>query len=212
MDPITIDVPSKYSGTSSSTGVSSPAVDWLSGTWTVTHSTLSMWRSARNVRITYAKLPAKSSGGPTRLDDLVEYEPLGKKSGVVKTVEGIDTGDGEGGWDWRGKGLLFFVGSHWEVLAWGEATVGVGGGGRGHDTTGAGDGEVTERWAVTWFAPTVFTKEGIDVYCDRKEGISDRTYGAILDALKKVGIKELIDMVEKDLRPVEIRLPWAAGK
>lgn len=237
MDPITIDVPSKYSGDSSSTGDSSPSLDWLTGTWTVTHSTLSMWRSARNVRITYTVMPAKTPGGPARLDDLVEYEPASSKSsssssssssasssngsksasngksssgkssskktssGPLKTVEGIDTSDSKGGWDWRGKSWLFFVGSHWEVLAWGEATT----------TNDQGD-DVTERWAVTWFAPTVFTKEGIDVYCDRREGLSDSTYAAILDALKKVGVKELVDMVDKDMRAVEIRLPWATGK
>lgn len=127
---------------------------------------------------------------------MVEYEPS-KKAGVLKSVEGVDTKAADGGWDWRGKGWLFFVGSHWEVLAWGEAQ--------------RGDGE-TERWAVTWFAPTVFTKEGIDVYCDRREGLSEGTYGMILDALKKVEAAELRDMVEKDMLPVEIKLPWTERK
>lgn len=90
--------------------------------------------------------------------------------------------------------MLFFVTSHWEVLGWGEATTKEG---------------VKERWAVTWFAPTLFTKEGVDVYCDRKEGISEETYGEIQRALVGLdGAKKVAELVEKDMQPVEIRLPW----
>ena len=194
--PITINLPSKYAPDKSNKtgpegGASTPTLEWLMRAWTVTHSTLAMWRSARNVRITYTPLPAKEDGR-ARIDDLVEYEPT-KKSGVLKSVEGIDTAAADGGWDWRGKGWLFFVGSHWELLAWGEAPL--------------DDGQ-TERWAVTWFAPTVFTKEGIDVYCDKREGLSEKTYAAVMEALKKVEAKELVGMVEKDMQAVEIKLPW----
>ena len=192
MAAITINLPSKYAPNhAQKTGpegpTSTPSLEWLTRTWCVTHSTLSMWRSARNVRITYKPLASKPDGTP-RIDDLVEYEPI-KKQGVRKTVEGVDTRAADGGWDWKGKGWLFFVGSHWEILAWGEEADG-------------------ERWAVTWFAPTVFTKEGIDVYCDRKEGISEATYTRILEALKAVEAKELVQMVESDMRAVEIQLPW----
>lgn len=158
-----------------------------------------MWRSARNVRISYTTLPA-TPDGRARIDDLVEYEPS-KKTTTLKDVRGVDTqvaSGGGGGWDWRGKGWLFFVGSHWEVLAWGEARR-------------AADGEL-ERWAVTWFAPTVFTAEGLDVYCDRREGLSEETYGRVEEALRQVGVKELVAMVEKDMRPVEIKLPWVEKK
>ena len=130
--PTSLKLPSKYASGKLSTSDSTPSepsVEWLTGTWTVTHSTLSMWRSARNVRISYKPLPPKADGRP-RIDDLVEYEPT-DKTAVRKTVQGVDTqaaaggGTGEtgaGGWDWRGKGWLFFVGSHWEVLGWGEET------------------------------------------------------------------------------------------
>ncbi|XWX01631.1 hypothetical protein V2A60_009659 [Cordyceps javanica] len=206
--PITLALPSKYAGakaaaTTSSSSSSSPSspppppppsIDWLTGTWTVTHSTLSMWRSARNVRITYAPLAARADGR-ARIDDLVEYEPSGKQ-GVLKTVTGVDTHSNDSsssGWDWRGKGWLFFVSSHWEVLGWGEAT--------GADGT-------SERWAVTWFAPTLFTKEGIDVYSSRREGISEALYGEISKALRGLEARPLVDMTTKDMRPVEIKLPW----
>lgn len=142
------------------------------------------------MRITYKLLPAKPDLRP-RLDDLVEYEP--SKKPHRKSVHGIDTQADAGGWDWRGKGLLRPIGSHWEVIGWGEARTEEG---------------VRERWAVTWFAPTMFTKEGIDVYCDRREGISEETYAGIEAALKGLDAKALVDMVEGDMRPVEIVLPW----
>lgn len=198
--PITINLPSKYASdkatkTDPSGASPSPPLEWLTRAWSVTHSTLSMWRSARNVRITYAALEPKPDGTP-RIDDLVEYEPS-KKSGVLKNVQGVDTRSGGAGWDWRGKGWLFFVNTHWELLAWGEAT--------------RPDGEV-EKWVVTWFAPTIFTKEGVDVYCDRREGVSEGTYAKIEAALKGVEAEGIRNMVEKDMRAVEIKLPWTESK
>ncbi|KKY36526.1 hypothetical protein UCDDA912_g03436 [Diaporthe ampelina] len=162
-----------------------------------------MWRTARNVRITYSPLaPHAGDASRPRVDDLVQYEKTSGKGGV-KTVSGVDTaaaagaGAGAGAtgsWDWRGKGLLCFVTSHWEVLGWGE-----------RDVEGGGD---KERWAVTWFAPTLFTKEGVDLYSDRKAGMSPALAGEILAALKGLGAGPLVQMVEADMREVEVRLPW----
>ncbi|KHO01826.1 uncharacterized protein MAM_00827 [Metarhizium album ARSEF 1941] len=190
--PIVLELPSKYTSKHPRASSQSPApdVEWLAATWTVTHSTLHMWRSSRNVRITYTPLPSRHDGR-RRIDDLVEYEPT-KSSGVLKTVAGVDTQSAGRGWDWRGKGWLFFVSSHWEVLGWGEVT--------------SAEGK-KERWAVTWFAPTVFTKEGLDVYCDSEEGLSEETYLRIQGALKKMDAKEIVDMVDKNMRAVEIKLP-----
>ncbi len=67
-------------------------------------------------------------------------------------IHGIDTPDGLGAWRWRGKGLLKIASSRWEILGWGERN--------------------GEKWVVTWFAPSLFTPMGIDLYCDRKEGMS----------------------------------------
>lgn len=200
---ITLCVPSKYAAASSSPTATSdnrgPSAEFLHRTWSVTHSTLPMWRTARNVRITYKPLPASSPSSPTRIDDLVEYENRSGKGGV-KSVAGVDTASSNNNnntsWDWRGKGLLFFVTSHWEVLGWGERPL----------ASGAGAG--VERWAVTWFAPTLFTAEGLDVYCDRAEGLSAETAALVLAALKEMGVERLAAMVEKDMQPVDISLPW----
>lgn len=149
------------------------------------------------MRITYAPLSPNSFSGAQRIDDLVEYESLNGKGGV-KSVAGVDTAsqpDNTGAWDWRGKGWLFFVSSHWEVLGWGERPL-----------AGA-DGGV-ERWVVTWFAPTLFTKEGVDVYSDRREGVAKETLDEIMRALKELDAKPVAQMCEQDMRPVAIQLPW----
>ncbi|ODA82065.1 hypothetical protein RJ55_00570 [Drechmeria coniospora] len=194
-DPIALQLPSKYaSGGPTAASTSAPSLEWLARTWTVTHSTLSMWRSARNVRISYKPLPPRSDGRQ-RIDDRVEYEPS-SETGVCKTVEGVDmqaeAGRGQA-WDWRGKSWLFFVTSHWELLGWGEETT--------------ADGQ-TERWAVTWFAPTIFTKEGLDIYCDRREGLSEATYARVYRALENMDAAHVAAMVATHMRPVEIKLPW----
>ncbi|KAH8842646.1 hypothetical protein MCOR27_000136 [Pyricularia oryzae] len=195
--PITLRIPSKYaSETPSAAATAEPTLDFLHRTWSVTHSTLAMWRDARNVRITYRPLPP-TSDGKTCVDDMVEYEARGGQGGV-KSVAGVDTAVSTSSltaWDWRGKGWLFFVTSHWEVLGWGERPV------------AGGEGQM-ERWAVTWFAPTLFTKEGIDIYCDRKEGLSKETEDLVMTALRGIGAEKLVAMVDRDMRPVEIQLPW----
>lgn len=218
--PIYLEPPSKYTNSdqNANRAADRPSLEWLCRTWTVTHSTLSMWRSARNVRITYTPLPASSmsstsstsstpstdaSAATTQIDDLVEYEPTSSTT-KLKTVHGVDKQSGPTAWDWRGKGWLFFVTSHWEILGSGEL--------RAPET-----GEVLERWVVTWFAPTVFTKEGIDFYSDRREGMSEGLYGTLIEKLRGVHDVEGLAfeeppewrrMVHEDMRAVEVKLPW----
>lgn len=183
---ITLARPSKYLSGQAPSGFTTPPLEWFCRTWAVTHSTLSMWRSASNVRITYKELP----GG--RLDDLVEYE----KSGSLKNVEGIDSPLGPGSWKWRGEGifgLMKLITSHWEVLGCGERP--------------GADGE-PERWIVIWFQKTLFTEEGIDILTDRKEGLSEQTLGTIMASLKALDAPDMVAIVEKGMRPVDINLPW----
>lgn len=166
-----------------------------------------MWRTARNVRITYKPLAPSYPNGPARIDDLVEYEacsapkpddPKFPSRGIIKSVAGIDTAaskDESSSFNWRGKGLLWLIGSHWEVLGWGERDL--------------PDGKGKERWVVTWFEATLFTKEGVDIYSDRREGGSRELVEEILGGLKGLkGADELVRICE-DMKQVEISLPWA---
>ncbi len=54
-----------------------PSLEWLEGAWSVTHSTLGMWRKAKNVRISYKIIP-KGNGEEALLDDLVASVPTEK--------------------------------------------------------------------------------------------------------------------------------------
>lgn len=66
--------------------------------------------------------------------------------------------------------------SHWEVL-------------------GYGDGESGEQWVVTYFAKTLFTPAGIDIYSRRKEGLKEGTLAAVKEALKKVDVEAVKGLV-----------------
>ncbi|KAL2107088.1 hypothetical protein VUR80DRAFT_5709 [Thermomyces stellatus] len=166
---------------------SAPPIEWLHRTWTVTHSTLKRWRTAQNLTIAYGPHPA--SGSNPRMSDTVTYQSKGQRK--AKIVAGIDTAAGDTTvWDWRGSGLLKPISCRWELLGWGERTV----------------GGAVERWAVTWFAKTLFTEEGLDVYCDRREGMSEETAGEIREGLESVGKEELAKLVKERLEPVAIDL------
>ncbi|MCJ1310574.1 hypothetical protein MMC25_004239 [Agyrium rufum] len=148
-----------------------PTAEWLSGTWHVTHSTLPMWKTKRNVDVTYKPLPA-AADGKARMDDMVEYQTL--TSNKVKTIHGIDTAaeNHEGAWDWRGTGWLKVATSHWAILSFGDAKDGT-------------------RWAVTYFQKTLFTPAGIDIYSSKRSGLDVDTVKDIKDALQVVEDREV---------------------
>ncbi|KAL8690800.1 MAG: hypothetical protein Q9218_003849 [Villophora microphyllina] len=155
-----------------------------------------MWKSKRNVSIRYTPLPPSSSSELIpRLDDLVSYQTL--NSDKVKTVEGIDTPSSSssgGEWDWRGKGWLKIASSHWEVLGW-------------------GDSEDGNQWVVTYFAKTLFTPAGVDVYSRRKEGLSEGSVEAVIRELGRsvvdvedgvVVVELVVDVLVEDDEVVEV--------
>lgn len=157
---------------SSSSSYTAPSLKWLHGTWSVTHSTLPMWKTKRNVRITYSPLSSSSD----KLDDLVTYQsssPASKakqKRGKESSVHGTSTPTpGKGGqFDWRGRGWLVIATSHWEVLGWGSTSPN-----RKGKVAAEGEGEGGEDggydWVVTYFSKTLFTPKGVDVYLRRRE-------------------------------------------
>lgn len=156
---------------SSGTDYKAPSLSFLKGTWHVTHSTLPMWKSKRNVRITYELLDPSSPLIPAertdRLDDVVTYQGL--DSDKLHTVHGVDkaANDARDTWDWRGKGWLMIASSHWEILGWDEDL-------RGNE------------WVVTYFAKTLFTPAGVDVYSRKREGIEEETLQQIKASLAAI--------------------------
>jgi hypothetical protein len=147
-----------------------PSLDFLHGAWHVTHSTLPMWKSNRNVVITYT--PAEGNTGG--IDDLVSYQPL--DSDKKKEIRGFDTPDAEipASYKWRGKGLLKITSSQWEVLGYGDEEGG---------------------WVVTYFQKTIFTPAGIDVYAKKHGGFSEELLERIVSAIKKLDDPDLNKIV-----------------
>ena len=86
----------------------------------------------------------------------------------MDTPSGTDTR----AWDWRGKGWLKVVSSHWEIVDWCQ--------GKGGE--GEGD-EGEEEWAVIWFEKTIFTPEGIDIFARGKKGLREETVREIKERL-----------------------------
>lgn len=143
-----------------------PSIDQWFGTWHVTHSTLPLWSDKRNVTLTYKSLEATTGSNQQvrqRLDDTVTYQSL--TSDKIKTIRGINTACNKGSadWNWRGKGWLKLVTSHWEILGFGQDS--------GVD------------WAVIFFASTYVTPFGMDILSKSKEGVSAETLSAIKEAL-----------------------------
>ena len=169
-----------------------PSIAWLTETWNVTHSTLPMWKSKKNVRIQYTPLepsrPDVAKENTDRLDDLVTSQPLhGDKVSSIRGVDKVSgSGNGRGEWDWRGKGWLMIASSHWEVLGWGEE----------QNNNG-------NKWAVTAFAKTLFTPAGIDVYSQSRAGVLPETLEAIKAALAQVADQDVQKMA-KDIFAIVI--------
>ena len=179
-NPILLRAPTDFHASSSFVP---PSLERICGTWYVTHSTLPMWKSKRNVTITYKPLPnvghssSSSEGKPNKLDDLVSYQS--RLAATTKTVHGIDSpaNASYGEWNWRGTGWLKMASSHWEFLGYGT-----------HDGT---------EWAVTYFSSTLFTPAGIDIYSRSPKGLATATTSDIKRALKANQDPRIARLAEK---------------
>ena len=169
-----------------------------------------MWKKSRNVQITYTPIPRSGSAGGlghvsgTHIDDLVSYQALDKSKSKVSTVKGVDkpfpipdapatlgvvmgsdtapppaTDAGEElanlGYNWRGKGWLMVASSKWEILGYGE------------EASGASDhAGLANSWVVTYFAKTLFTPAGVDLY-SRRGQLAPATVEGIKEAIRGLG-------------------------
>lgn len=184
--------PPTFSSAKAPAEFKNPSVPWLMETWHVTHSSLPMWKSKRNVRIQYTPLEPSDPSIPKdetdRVDDLVTYQGL--HSEKISSVKGVDkvagSGESRGEWDWRGKGWLMIASSHWEVLGWGEEANNNG-----------------NKWVVTCFAKTLFTPAGIDIYSQSRQGLLPETLKSIEGALAAVDDADIKQMA-RDLFKIVI--------
>lgn len=162
--------PSRSRSAEDDTAFTPPSLDFLHGAWHVTHSTLPMWKSNRNVVIKYT--PAEGDTGG--IHDLVSYKPLG--SDKHKEIHGFNTPDASipASYKWRGKGWLKVTSSEWEVLGYGQEEGG---------------------WVVTFFKKTIFSPAGIDIYAKKHGGLSEELLETIISEVKKIKDADIQKMV-----------------
>jgi len=151
----------------------------MMGTWYVTHSTLPMWKSKKDVTITYALLPPKPgapASEPARLDDVVEFRArTDPRSKPRRRIVGVDTavppraGAAPTRFKWRGRGWLVVASSRWQLLGYRAADVSA------------------PAWAVTFFEKTLFTPAGVDVYARTATGLPEELYKLIREGVKGLG-------------------------
>ncbi|KAL9074140.1 MAG: hypothetical protein Q9157_004509 [Trypethelium eluteriae] len=145
-----------------------------------------------------------------KLEDVIEYQEHGKSK--VCTVKGVDTisaGDNTSAWNWRGKGIIKIASSHWEILGWGvdNSTISTSTQPQteaGEKTNGtvingyeATDGPHERQWMVTYFAKTYFTPAGMDIYSRHPDGVSEKLFDEIRQALTEIDAPHLAELAGK---------------
>ncbi|KAF3927686.1 hypothetical protein ABW21_db0203558 [Orbilia brochopaga] len=158
-------------------------------TWWVTTSTLPMWKSAKNITITYSAVPST----PSAIDDMIHYQSRSSDAtssstpAPVKSIHGVDHPLTENPTDlsykWRGKGWLMIATSRWQVVGYGGRDV--------RDVDGVLEGI---EWVLTYFEKSLFTPAGVDIMTVDKGGVDEETFKEIQNGLKDSGSSVLADL------------------
>lgn len=98
---------------------------------------------------------------------------------------------GSWGYHWRGTGWLVIASSRWEVLGYGSVPV------AGADVDGTTSKVESVDWAVTYFAKTLFTPAGIDIYSRPSVKLPERLFEEIKKRLKTTGLEAVEQLVEE---------------
>ncbi len=137
----------------------------LTGKWYVLYSSFPMWLKGDK------KNPSFSYGSPVNgsFSDTVEYYKQERR----KTIEGTDTIQGMK-FIWRGKGLLRFVKSQWEIL----------------------DYNSEHNIAIIRFDKTFFTPQGYDII-SRQKLIDATVEKELFVRLNRLRIKDKLTKIEQ---------------
>ncbi|KAK4047302.1 hypothetical protein OIV83_005480 [Microbotryomycetes sp. JL201] len=151
----------------------------LLGKWRVVASTLPLWKDKKNVVIEYKRIEDQHW---TTIDDLVSYnkrtDTPGKAPSTVHgtdKLESVDVTSTQGKliagprWKWRGRGWLMIASSRWQVL--------------GHNLAASTPDD--PEWVVTYFASTLFTPAGLDIYT--RTSLPDETVERLTKELQALG-------------------------
>jgi hypothetical protein len=136
------------------------------GKWYVVATTFPMWLKGDKLfpSITYGSPQTSDNNGVVSFDDTVEYE----KGGERQDIRGTDTQDPikTGHFTWRGKGLLWFFSSSWDVVMIGSLA------------------ETNTEFMVITFSSTLFTPAGMDILCREPLPFSQSALEEVLGQVK----------------------------
>lgn len=106
-------------------------------------------------------------------------------------------------WNWRGTGFLRLASSHWEIIGYGRTESASTSESTPASTPASAEDEGNENenrngkgkeWAVTYFASTIFSPAGVDIYS------RERGAGAAPEAVVQAVREGLLAMEDPGMR------------
>ncbi len=137
----------------------------LEGQWFVVRSNFPMWVKGNKINPSFNYIVTTKRGKEVLLDEVV-YAKQTKSKNIVGYDKPVD--ENNRSFVWRGKGILFFLKSRWDIVYLDK------------------DG----KWMIIHFRKTLFTPEGYDVI-SRSKKMDAQTEKQVLLKLTKLKIEEL---------------------
>ena len=140
-------------------------LDDLEGKWFINQSNFPMWLKGNKTNPTFNYTLIQKNGEPRLLDE-VQYS----KKSKVKSIIGHDKplNENNNSFIWRGKGVLAFVKSKWNILYI----------------------DPEKQWMIIHFQKTLFTPEGYDVV-SRSKTLEGELLSTLEQKLNELGISGL---------------------
>ena len=96
------------------------------------------------------------------------------------------------GWKWRGKSWRRIETFRWEVLGWGKRPQAGG----------------AVKWLVIWSGSGLWSEEGVDIYCDQPQGLSNEMAEEIIHCLvNAVDDTAFVEFLRKTMARVHMCRP-----
>ncbi|CAH7681067.1 expressed protein, partial [Phakopsora pachyrhizi] len=155
-----------------------PIESFCNSTFKVVSSSLPFWRGKKNVTITYKAVEGEK---PEVLHDLVEYhsglsvDSTDPRKQIIGIDRPVSSSLGRIQWKWRGQGLLMLLTSNWELLGYNIRSSSL------HETPFQ-----SPEWVITYFAKTLFTPAGIDIYGRSGSPFPDDLKRELIDAIRRI--------------------------
>lgn len=145
-------------------------LELLAGTWYIQYTNFPMWLKGDKLNPTF-NYSISIKNGKAGLTDVVRYT----RNGKVKEIVGFDTPLNEENthFKWRGKGLLSFFTSKWEIKYYDKDL----------------------EWALIYFSKTLATPEGYDVIT-RKPQLDSTQEAAVLNKLKELELENHLTLLK----------------